>query len=197
MNPFLKGICFILQQTQGSAVDIIGQVLYISQSARIDKLALRGVYVNNEEICLGSMDDKSIEEKQVEVTPSSYSINTATIIPSFISQQEYSSISPPLMETITIKPSEIGHSNTINDFTLDIMSTNNAITWKCGQYIASDNNLAIHRGEVPWLITVFGKFGGTIKFLCSGILISNQYALTTAKCFENDNEKIPIKTVSI
>lgn len=150
------------------------------------------------------MDRKFIQKKQIEPSIPTFSfIKPARLRNSYVYRKDYSSTSPPILGIF--RPfetsQEIVNLNSMNESKLEKQTTtNNAVSTfprQCNQSIRFNNASAIDRAEVPWLITVFGKFGGVIKFLCSGILISDQHALTTAKCFENENGKIPLKTVSI
>lgn len=169
---------------------------------------LNDISFNGEKLCSGSIDHILNEKKYSVSIHLVYTNNNSTffneqikttISPSlsstFISRVEYSSVFPPLSSTVIVRSTqvspEIGLSNTINQ-----QKFNTSFTKQCGQSIASNNASVIGRSEAPWLITIFGKFGGIIKFLCSGILISEKHALTTSNCFENDGKIIPLKTVS-
>lgn len=200
-------------QTTKIAVSIYKLLLMISQTISNDTTIVSGISFNGQKLCSGFLKDNSnlkrylmtiqivftendskIDEK-IEATISPSLTNIASLNSTFITRVKYSSISPPLVSTTTNRPpvisTEVDQYYGINDSKLDTLSTK-----QCGMSIASKNSSVIGRSEVPWLITVFGKFGGIIRFLCNGILISDQHALTTSNCFEYKAEIIPLKTVS-
>lgn len=200
-------------QTTKIADSIYKLLLMISQTISNDTTIVSGISFNGQKLCSGFLKDNSNLKRysmtiqivftengskineQIEANVSPSLRNSASLSSTFITLDKYSSISPPLETTATVRlpiiSTEVDQLFSINDSKLDTLSTK-----QCGMSIASTNSSFIGRSEVPWLITIFGKFGGIIRFLCNGILISEKHALTTSNCFEYRAEIIPLNTVS-